>query len=486
MIKDQVDELLSSTKKGEEKAVSWDLDEITSLDQLRRWDVNAWLTPESENEDDLEAWHHHHHHHGPDHKHNHDHDHKHHHLPGHDEDGPPEGAIQPEATLLDMLRQTHHSSHFLDFLSDFPEIEKRLDDHSHNLTVFVPSNDAFDRILKGKKKEDLKLPKEDIEKLLKYHIMDGYHDYDGLKWHNTIASEMEDHELGQDEKQRLRIGLYRCPTVNLYSEILIKDYIGKNGVIHAVDSIILPPPSISTILNLLPSHFSTTLLALHKTGLIDQLSAHDGSNKYTIFAPSNSAWNHIPMKITAFLFSEHGKEYLEAVMKYHIVENRVIYSDGMIGDRQDPGGIETHFPAGYHHLTAHSLLTHKNKDEGRDESGALNIDITRFPSMLSFRVNGHSDIMIANGVARDGVIHIPNHILMPPCQDLPDHGHHDESADAPHRDLKKRWSLFGWGRGEEKKVEKEVETKSCVDMSMVIEDSEEGLEAWKRSWERYL
>lgn len=79
-------------------------------------------------------------------------------------------------------------------------------------------------------------------------------------------------------------------------------------------------------------------------------------------------------------------------MKYHLVEDRVIYSDGMIGDDEDMRGRETHFPAGYHHLTADSMLKGKSKGEGRDNTGELNIDITRFPEMLSFRVNGNSDI----------------------------------------------------------------------------------------------
>lgn len=190
--------------------------EITSLDGLRYWDVDAWLQPESENEKDLVAWHDKHHDHDHEHDH-HDHDHRHHHSP-------PDGAIQRDSTLLDMIKQTSHSEMFYSFIKDFPDIEKMLDDENRKITVFVPSNKAFEHLLNGKKKEDLKMPKEDIEKLLKYHIMDGHHDYDGLKWHNTIASEMNDQALGKDEKQRLRMGLYRCPTVNLYSEILIKDY----------------------------------------------------------------------------------------------------------------------------------------------------------------------------------------------------------------------------------------------------------------------
>lgn len=59
---------------------------------------------------------------------------------------------------------------------------------------------------------------------------------------------------------------------------------GTNGVIHGVESIIIPPPTAIDIVTLLPGEFSTLELGLTKTGLIDALndtSKHVGG---TLFA----------------------------------------------------------------------------------------------------------------------------------------------------------------------------------------------------------
>lgn len=46
-----------------------------------------------------------------------------------------------------------------------------------------------------------------------------------------------------------------------------------------------------------------------------------------MFAPSNFAFQKLPTKVTAFLFSSYGTEYLKALLRYHIVPNQTLYSD---------------------------------------------------------------------------------------------------------------------------------------------------------------
>lgn len=72
--------------------------------------------------------------------------------------------------------------------------------------------------------------------------------------------------------------------------------------------------------------------------------------------------------------------------------------------------------AGYTHLQLPTLL----KDE------TVSVDILRYERYLSFRVNGYSEIIISDGIAKDGVVQVPNHVLIPPC---PGQGkHHDEDG----------------------------------------------------------
>lgn len=102
---------------------------------------------------------------------------------------------------------------------------------------------------------------------------------------------------------------------------------GTNGVIHGVDSLLVPPPNSVDIITFLPGEFSTLELALRKTGLIDKLNDTTQHTGGTIFAPSNFAFQLLGNRVNAFLFSSYGLKYLEALLKYHVVPNQTLYSD---------------------------------------------------------------------------------------------------------------------------------------------------------------
>jgi uncharacterized surface protein with fasciclin (FAS1) repeats len=220
---------------------------------------------------------------------------------------------------------------------------------------------------------------------------------------------------------------------------------GTNGVIHGVDSIILPPPDILSIIQLLPSEFSTLELGLQKTGLLDELNGtHAGG---TFFAPSNFAFQKLGPRINAFLFSAYGQKYLKALLTYHVVrEGNTLYSDAFYhtgeedeemfkgkchgrrsfgGGEHGPehGGPPHHGPPGEHgpehggpphgpprvprgffHVTLPTLL----------EDKSLNIDIARYGRLIDIRINGFSHVVVSDGVAKDGVIHVVGDVLIPP------------------------------------------------------------------------
>lgn len=119
---------------------------------------------------------------------------------------------------------------------------------------------------------------------------------------------------------------------------------GTNGVIHGIDSLLVPPPKVADIITLLPGEFSTLELGLTKTGLLQAIN--DTSNHYggTLFAPSNFAFQKLGPKINAFLFSSYGLKYLKALLEYHVVANQTLYSDAYYAaeevDQKDiPKGI---------------------------------------------------------------------------------------------------------------------------------------------------
>jgi len=205
----------------------------------------------------------------------------------------------------------------------------------------------------------------------------------------------------------LRIGLgLHGPAVNYYSKLSVVDVRAKNGVLHGIAAVLFPPPSVLKIVEIIPTAFSTSEAAFFRSGLVDELEKN--SEGLTAFIPSNKDWEKLGLVVNAFLFSDRGKEYLKAIMKYHLVPGHTLYSDAYVSSDDgkatngidDPNGL----PPGYSHVSLPTLL------KGR----SLSVDITRYARFLSFRVNGRASISFSDGIAKNGVIHIPDRVLIPP------------------------------------------------------------------------
>lgn len=176
-------------------------------------------------------------------------------------------------------------------------------------------------------------------------------------------------------------------------------------MIHGVDSLLLPPPPALKILSLLPGEFSTLLFGLGKTGLGEAIatSAHTGG---TFFAPSNAAFKKLGPKVNAFLFSSYGEKYLKALLKYHVVANQTLYSDAFYPatDAKSEDVKSSDIPKGVFHIDLPTLLGDKS----------LSIDVGRYGGLINIRINGYTDVAVQDGIAKDGVIHIPQNVLIPP------------------------------------------------------------------------
>lgn len=131
---------------------------------------------------------------------------------------------------------------------------------------------------------------------------------------------------------------------------------GTNGVIHGVDSLLIPPPKIASIIQFLPGEFSTLELGLTKTGLLPAIADTSNHIGGTIFAPSNFAFQKLGPKINGFLFSEYGQKYLKALLEYHVVANQTLYSDAYYKsesiDNVGENVVESAgIPKGYFHVS---------------------------------------------------------------------------------------------------------------------------------------
>ena len=44
----------------------------------------------------------------------------------------------------------------------------------------------------------------------------------------------------------------------------------------------------------------------------------------------------------------------------------------------------------------------------------MGVDIARFGRLINVRINGYTDVAVQDGIARNGVLQIPRHVLIPP------------------------------------------------------------------------
>ncbi|KAH8811468.1 FAS1 domain-containing protein [Xylogone sp. PMI_703] len=314
---------------------------------------------------------------------------------------------KPNKTIYELISSSNHTTKLAKLIDEYPDLVKTLNGTAANYTLFAPTDKAFERIPHH---GDHKPSKEVIEKILSYHISKDFYPLGRFLISHTIPTTLELDSLGG--AQRLRAGLgFRGLNVNFYSKILLGNIFATNGVIHAVDHILLPPPSALKIISLLPTEFSTLTLGLEKTGLLETLSTapHVGG---TFFAPNNAAFKKLGPRINAFLFSKFGEKYLKALLKYHVSVNQTLYSDAFYKAKEeaefsinDQTELDTeNFPKGHFHVDLPTLLGGK----------PLSVDIGRFGGFIRIRINGFTAVAVQDGLASDGVIQVVRSILLPP------------------------------------------------------------------------
>lgn len=133
----------------------------------------------------------------------------------------------------------------------------------------------------------------------------------------------------------------------------------------------------------------STLVSALKAADLDQMLSEPGS--YTVFAPSNNAFEKLPKKMSiAELGKPENKEMLTQVLQYHVVSG-VITSDKLVEAINGANGKYTFSTVGGKDLTA-SLKG--DKINLKDEKG------------------NRTEIVLGNVEASNGVVHVINDVLI--------------------------------------------------------------------------
>jgi len=133
----------------------------------------------------------------------------------------------------------------------------------------------------------------------------------------------------------------------------------------------------------------STLVSALKAADLDQMLSEPG--RYTVFAPSNNAFEKLPKKMSiAELGKPENKEMLTQVLQYHVVSG-VITSDKLVEAINGANGKYTFTTVGGKELTA-SLKG--DKINLKDEKG------------------NRTEIVLGNVEASNGLVHVINDVLI--------------------------------------------------------------------------
>ena len=180
-------------------------------------------------------------------------------------------------------------------------------------TVFAPTNAAFAKLPEGTLASLLKPEnKKQLQAILTYHVVKG----------KIMSSDLLKHA----EARSLQGGNIDIAMRVNNARIVKADIACHNGVIHVIDSVILPDNTLSLSDNNIvqtavkAGQFNTLAAALHAAGLVDTLQ---GSSSFTVFAPTDEAFAKLPEGTVANLLKPENKEQLQEILKYHVVGQRL-------------------------------------------------------------------------------------------------------------------------------------------------------------------
>jgi len=180
-------------------------------------------------------------------------------------------------------------------------------------TVFAPTDDAFAKLPAGTLDELLKPEnKQKLSDILLYHVIAGK-----VMAESVTDGLIADSALGTSLFFKLDMG-------NAYvneAQIIITDIETSNGVIHVIDTVILPKDIVDAAIF---NKFETLVAALQAADLVDTLK---GEGPFTVFAPTEEAFKALPEGTLSSLLLPENKQTLTNILFYHVISANVLAAD---------------------------------------------------------------------------------------------------------------------------------------------------------------
>jgi transforming growth factor-beta-induced protein len=241
-------------------------------------------------------------------------------------------------------------------------------DGAGNFTVFAPTNAAFNALFAELGVSGIAdLSVETLTPILLYHVLG-----EEKKSSMLTSGYYSSLSTSQSNNVTMRVEAGSEVRINNTSKVLIADVDVTNGVIHAIDKVLLPPTVVDiAIAN--PS-FSILVSAVVKAGLVETLS---GAGPFTVFAPTNAAFEALFTTLGVSGIADLTANDLIPILQYHVVSGNVKSTQ----------------------LTAGNVPT---------LNGDIAISLSPSPA-----INTDSNIILTDVQGTNGIVHVIDRVLLP-------------------------------------------------------------------------
>jgi transforming growth factor-beta-induced protein len=244
-------------------------------------------------------------------------------------------------------------------------------------TVFAPTDEAFAALPAGMLEALLKDPKT-LGDVLKYHVVSGaVKAADVVKLSEAMSLQGEPIAIKVDGSKVMVNG----------ANVVSTDVEASNGVIHIIDTVILPPSMAKAEEKMedkdivdtavAAGSFKTLAAALEAAGLVEALK---GEGPFTVFAPTDDAFAALPAGTVEGLLKDPAA--LGAILKYHVVAGKVLAADAA-----------------------------KLSEAETLQGAPIAISAKDGKVMIN-----DAEVISADVMARNGVIHVINKVILPPAE----------------------------------------------------------------------
>ncbi len=288
-------------------------------------------------------------------------------------------AMGMQKSIADLAIETGDLSTLVSILS-LSELEGILTaaaDDTGSLTVFAPTNAAFQGVLDALGLTSIEeIPESVLLDIVRYHIVGSV----------ALSTDLQSTTYETLNGESVTVDLSSGVTVD-GANVVIPDIQASNGVVHVVDAVLLPSlykSALGTIVEvpLFRKSYSTLTAALVKADLVTTLL---GDGPFTVFAPDNDAFT--AAGITSL--DDYTAEQLTPILLYHVVGASVLSTQ----------------------LPEDGIVTTLNSSDG--DKFFLSLGETVY-------INGETTITGVDIEKSNGVIHTIDRTLVPPTQTVVD------------------------------------------------------------------